>query len=89
MASYMSMEEMGNILNSGGGSNSGMTSYGASGSGVSGCCDAVVDPISLLTVIAAIAGLALFLRQGSFINDVKLKVNKFEKINRKLPSKNS
>ena len=72
MDSYgISMDDMGNILNSGGGSNSGMTSYGMSGSGVSGCCEAVVDPISLLTVIAAIAGLALFLRQGSFINDVK------------------
>lgn len=32
------------------------------------CCDAVVDPISLLTTIAGIAALALFLRQAVIDN---------------------
>jgi hypothetical protein len=32
------------------------------------CCDAVVDPISLLTTIAGIAALALFMRQAVIDN---------------------
>lgn len=58
---------MGNIL--GGGGNSGGLSGSFSGfGGQSQCCDAVVDPITLLTVIGAIAGLAQFLRQAVIDN---------------------
>ena len=66
---------MGNLL--GGGSNNGNTmqiggggGYGGQNSGNYGkgpelqCCDPVVDPISLLTTIAGIAGLSFFLRQA-------------------------
>ena len=60
---------MGNIL--GGGGNSGGLSGSFSGfGGQSQCCDAVVDPITLLTVIGAIAGLALFLRQAVIDNNI-------------------
>jgi hypothetical protein len=34
------------------------------------CCDPVVDPISLLTTIGAIAALALFLRQAVIDNTI-------------------
>ena len=37
------------------------------------CCEAVVDPTSLLTVIGAIAALALFLRHGSMRTSLYLK----------------
>ena len=60
-------KKMGNIL--GGGGNSGGLSGSFSGfGGQSQCCDAVVDPITLLTVIGAIAGLAQFLRQAVIDN---------------------
>ena len=63
---------MGNILGGGGsGGNSGVLSGSFSGfGGQSQCCDAVVDPITLLTVIGAIAGLALFLRQAVIDNNI-------------------
>ena len=54
---------MGNILNSGNSATSTSFDYGYSQQ-VSGCCDSVVDPISLLTVIGGIAGLSLWLRQA-------------------------
>ena len=54
---------MGNILNSGNSATSNSFDYGYSQQ-VSGCCDSVVDPISLLTVIGGIAGLSLWLRQA-------------------------
>ena len=54
---------MGNILNSGNSATSASFDYGYSQQ-VSGCCDSVVDPISLLTVIGGIAGLSLWLRQA-------------------------
>ena len=55
---------MGNILNSGNSAPSSASfDYGYSQQ-VSGCCDPVVDPISLLTVIGGIAGLSLWLRQA-------------------------
>ena len=42
---------------------------GLSGSGYGQqCCEGVVDPISLLTVIAAIAGLSWFMRQAVIDN---------------------
>ena len=73
---------MGNLL--GGGSNNGNTmQIGGGGSGGYGqnsgnygkgpelqCCDPVVDPISLLTTFAGIAGLALFLRQAVIDNNI-------------------
>ena len=73
---------MGNLL--GGGSNNGNTmQIGGGGSGGYGqnsgnygkgpelqCCDPVVDPISLLTTLAGIAGLALFLRQAVIDNNI-------------------
>ena len=60
---------MGNILGSGGSSN---------GNGLGGigfgpdlqCCDEVVDPISLLTTIGAIAAASVFLRQAVIDNMV-------------------
>ena len=52
---------MGNILAGNSNTRGVMSAYGSYGAQ---CCDAVVDPISLLTTIAAIAGLALFLRQA-------------------------
>ena len=52
------------LVNGGGSSGS----YGSSGNYGLGpelqCCDPVVDPISLLATIGAIAGLSLFLRQA-------------------------
>ena len=56
---------MGNSLggNSLGGGMSGSFAGGYGGSQTQ-CCDAVVDPISLLVTIGAIAGLAQFLRQA-------------------------
>ena len=55
---------MGNSLggNSLGGGMSG--SFGGYGGSQTQCCDGVVDPISLLVTIGAIAGLAQFLRQA-------------------------
>ena len=64
---------MGNLLGSlgglGGGNSGGSSGYGQnSGNYGKGpelqCCDPVVDPISLLTTLAGIAGLSLFLRQA-------------------------
>ena len=54
---------MGNLLGSNTSNNIG---YGYPSGYGSQCCDPVVDPISLLTVIGAIAGLSLFLRLSSF-----------------------
>ena len=53
---------MGSIL----GGNSGF-SFGSD----SQCCDAVVDPISLLTAIGSIAAVSWFLRQAVIDNKVK------------------
>lgn len=57
--------KMGNSLggNSLGGGMSGSFAGGYGGSQTQ-CCDGVVDPISLLVTIGAIAGLAQFLRQA-------------------------
>ena len=41
---------------------------GLSGYGGEQCCEGVVDPISLLTVIGAIAGLSWFMRQAVIDN---------------------
>ena len=63
---------MGNILG-GGSSNSGGGGNGLGGYGFGPdlqCCDAVVDPISLLTTIGAIAGASVFLRQAVIDNNV-------------------
>ena len=46
---------------------------GSSGGGYGSqlqCCDAVVDPLSLLTAIGAIAALSLFLRQAVIDNNI-------------------
>ena len=57
---------MGNILGSLGGGSGGSGGLSGSFSGLGGqqCCDPVVDPITLVTVIGAIAGLSLWLRQA-------------------------
>lgn len=61
---------MGNSLNGvlgGGGGGGGSGGYGKPTYGYGPelqCCDAVVDPISLLATIGAIAALSLFLRQA-------------------------
>ena len=57
---------MGNILGSLGGGSGGSGGLAGSFSGLGGqqCCDPVVDPITLVTVIGAIAGLSLWLRQA-------------------------
>ena len=66
---------MGSLLGSLGlGGNGGLSSIGSSSFGYgpeSQCCDAVVDPISLLTAIGAIAAVSLFLRQA--VIDFKVK----------------
>ena len=67
---------MGSLLGSLGlGGNDGLlSSVGSSSFGYgpeSQCCDAVVDPISLLTAIGAIAAVSLFLRQA--VIDFKVK----------------
>ena len=60
---------MGNILGSGGSSNgNGLGGYGF-GPDLQ-CCDEVVDPISLLTTIGAIAAASVFLRQAVIDNMV-------------------
>ena len=60
---------MGNILGSGGSSNgNGLGGYGF-GPDLQ-CCDEVVDPISLLTTIGAIAAALVFLRQAVIDNMV-------------------
>ena len=71
---------MGNLLGGllggmGGGNSGGSSGYGQnSGNYGKGpelqCCDPVVDPISLLTTLAGIAGLALFLRQAVIDNNI-------------------
>ncbi len=64
---------MGNIL----GGTGGNFASGPSGQGLGygpelQCCDAVVDPISLLTTIGAIAAVSLFLRQAVIDNMVTM-----------------
>ena len=50
---------MGNLLGGGsGGGSGGLGGYGSQ------CCDPVVDPITLVATIGAIAALSLFLRQA-------------------------
>ena len=51
---------MGNLLGLGGNSGSSAFGYGPE----TQCCEAVVDPITLLVSIGAIAGVSLFLRQA-------------------------
>lgn len=58
---------MGNILNGVLGGNNGGLGAGGGGYGLAPelqCCDAVVDPISLLVTIGGIAAVSLFLRQA-------------------------
>ena len=57
---------MGSIIGGNSGSSSGFN-FGAE----SQCCDAVVDPISLLTAIGSIAAVSWFLRQAVIDNKVK------------------
>ena len=60
---------MGNLLSSSNtGSGYSQQSYGY-GPEIQ-CCDAVVDPISLLTTIGAITAISLFLRQAVIDNNV-------------------
>ena len=49
---------MGNLLGGSGGGSGGLGGYGSQ------CCDPVVDPITLVATIGAIAALSLFLRQA-------------------------
>ena len=60
--------DMGNLLGGGGGSGG---NFVGSGSEVQ-CCDAVVDPVSLLSAIGAIAAVSLFLRQGVIDNMIMM-----------------
>ncbi len=59
-----------------GGSNSGNNGQGVNGAYGYGpelqCCDAVVDPVSLLSAIGAIAAVSLFLRQGVIDNMIMM-----------------
>ena len=56
-----------------GGGNSGNNGQGAYGYGPElQCCDAVVDPVSLLSAIGAIAAVSLFLRQGVIDNMIMM-----------------
>ena len=64
---------MGNILgggNNNGGNNGGLGSFGSFGFEEQQCCNPVVDPISLLTTIGAIAAVSAFLRQAVIDNMV-------------------
>ena len=46
------------------------------GSGPAPCCDAKVDPISVLTAIGAIAAVSLFLRQAVIDNMIMARKKK-------------
>ena len=61
---------MGNILGGGGGGGFGAGGYGYGPE--TQCCAPVVDPISLITAIGAIAALSLFLRQAVIDNMVTM-----------------
>lgn len=62
---------MGNILGGGSSNSGGGNGLGGYGFGPDlQCCDAVVDPISLLTTIGAIAAASVFLRQAVIDNMV-------------------
>ena len=62
---------MGNILGGGSSNSGGGNGLGGYGFGPDlQCCDAVVDPISLLTTIGAIAAASVFLRQAVIDNNV-------------------
>ena len=63
---------MGNILGGGNnnGGNGGLGTLGSFGFEEQQCCNPVVDPISLLTTIGAIAAVSAFLRQAVIDNMV-------------------
>ena len=64
---------MGNIL---GGSNNSGNNLGYGFGQELQCCDAVVDPISLLTTIGAIGAVSAFLRQAVIDNMVMMRRRK-------------
>ena len=65
---------LGGLLGGNNGSNNGGNGYGL-GPELQ-CCDEVVDPISLLTTIGAIAAASLFLRQAVIDNNVMMRRKK-------------